>query len=283
MEIIEETEINQIHNICDKKEKKYIKIFGFTIWRLFSYFIIYSFIGFIVETVFCVIKYGVLESRQSFLYGPFCAIYGVGAVIMIIALQWFKKDYNTLFIGGCIVGSVTEYIVSMIGEWILNVKWWDYSQMPFNINGRICLLYSVFWGALGLYLMISLNPKVDKFINYFKKRINAKILKIFVILCILTMVIDCIATAIALSCFTVRTIKEKNIDVINKEYVDIQYEFIYKNKTIVDLINKFFNNEKVLKTFPRLTIEDSQKNIINVRDLYPEINTYFYKLSRVSK
>jgi len=134
--------------------KKYFRICGFTIWRIFAYFIIYSVIGFIVETLFGLAKYGTLESRQSFLYGPFCAVYGVGAVIMIISLQYFKKSHMSLFIGGGIVGTVTEYLVSLIGEIILNVKWWDYSEMPLNINGRVCLLYAVFWGALGLFLIL---------------------------------------------------------------------------------------------------------------------------------
>lgn len=63
-----------------------------SIWRIFAYFIIYSFVGFVVETLFALINYNVLESRKSFLYGPFCGIYGVGAVVLIIVLKhWFNK------------------------------------------------------------------------------------------------------------------------------------------------------------------------------------------------
>lgn len=258
-------------------EENHFKILGITFWRLFAYFIIYSIIGFVIETLFGMAKYGMLESRQSFLYGPFCAIYGVGAIIMILSLQYFKKSYNSLFIGGCIVGSVTEYLVSWIGEAILHLKWWDYSKMPFNINGRICLLYAVFWGFLGLYLMISLNPKIDRLINFIKSKISIHLLQIFVALCTIFMFVDCVSTAFALSFFTVRTIKEKNIPVSNQEYVDKAYENIYNNEFKVKLINKFFNDEKMLKTFPRLTVEDSSGNIIRVSTLYPDIKTYFYK------
>lgn len=258
-------------------EENHFKILGITFWRLFAYFIIYSIIGFVIETLFGMAKYGMLESRQSFLYGPFCAIYGVGAIIMILSLQYFKKSYNSLFIGGCIVGSVTEYLVSWIGEAILHLKWWDYSKMPFNINGRICLLYAVFWGFLGLYLMIFLNPKIDRLINFIKSKISINLLQIFVVLCTIFMFVDCVSTAFALSFFTVRTIKEKNIPVSNQEYVDKAYENIYNNEFKVKLINKFFNDEKMLKTFPRLTVEDSSGNIIRVSTLYPDIKTYFYK------
>lgn len=260
-------------------ENKHLKILGITFWRLFAYFIIYSVIGFVIETLFGMAKYGMLESRQSFLYGPFCAIYGVGAIIMILSLQYFKKSYNSLFIGGCIVGSITEYLVSWIGEAILHLKWWDYSKMPFNINGRICLLYAVFWGFLGLYLMISLNPKIDRLINFIKSKISINLLQIFVVLCTIFMFVDCVSTAFALSFFTIRTIKEKNIPVSNQEYVDKAYENIYNDEFKVKLINKFFNDEKMLKTFPRLTVEDSSGNIIRVSTLYPDIKTYFYKFN----
>ena len=279
MEQVLEKNITKEEAKNDVKEKKYFRILGITFWRLFAYFIIYSVIGFVVETLFGLAKYGTLESRQSFLYGPFCAIYGVGAIIMILSLQYFKKNYNTLFIGGCIVGSITEYLVSWIGEMILHLKWWDYSNMPFNINGRICLLYAIFWGFLGLYLMISLNPKVDRLINFIKSKIPSNLLQMFVVLCTIVMFIDCVSTAFALSFFTVRTIKEKNIQVKNQEYVNLAYEKISKNEFQLKLIEKFFNNQKMLITFPRLTIEDKDGNIIRVSNLYPGIRTYYYKVS----
>lgn len=250
-----------------------------SIWRILAYFIIYSVIGFIVETIFGLIKYGVLESRQSFLYGPFCAIYGIGAVIMIISLQYFKKSYNSLFIGGCIVGSITEYLVSFIGEAILNVKWWDYSHMPLNINGRICLLYSIFWGFLGLYLMISLNPKIDRLLNFFIKKINKKLLKGLTLALITVMFVDCMITAYALLYFKIRVIAENDINVKNKEAVEQMYDSIYNNEEKVHFINKFFGDEKMIKTFPRLKIEDLDGNIIYINTLLPDIKPYYYKLS----
>lgn len=74
-----------------ENRKKQFTVFGFTIWRLMAYFIIYSILGYIVETLFGLVTKGVLESRKSFLYGPFCAIYGLGAVVVILGLQKFKK------------------------------------------------------------------------------------------------------------------------------------------------------------------------------------------------
>src|SRR5699024_9100506 len=106
----------------------------------------YSILGFIIETLFGLCTKGVIESRKSFLYGPFCAIYGLGAVVMLIFLQYFKKNNGTLFLGGFLIGSIVEYLVSWIGEMLLHVKWWDYSAVPFNIQGRVCVFFSLFWG-----------------------------------------------------------------------------------------------------------------------------------------
>lgn len=259
--------------------KKHFKILGITLWRLHAYFVIYSIIGFFIETIFGIIRYGVLESRQSFLYGPFCAIYGVGAVIMILSLQFFKKNYTSIFIGGCIVGSITEYLVSWIGEMLLHVKWWDYSEFPLNINGRICILYAIFWGFLGLYLMISLNPKIDKLIDFIKKKIPSNLLQILVTSTIIFMFLDCVITGMALNYFNIRVIKENAIEVKHQDYIDTQYDKIYNNKFKVKIINKFLNNEKMLTVFPRLTVQDKSGKIIYIKDLYPEIRTYYLKIN----
>lgn len=82
---------------------KKIKIAGISIWRILAYFIIYSVIGFLIETIYALVIYGVVESRQSFLYGPFCSIYGIGAVVMICSLQKVKDKPHTTFVGGFIV------------------------------------------------------------------------------------------------------------------------------------------------------------------------------------
>lgn len=116
-----------------EKAKKKFTILGMSIWRVLAYFIIYSILGYLIETLFGLVTKGVIESRQSFLYGPFCAIYGLGAVIMIGLLQYFNKNNFSLFFGGFLIGSVVEYLVSLFGEMMLHVKWWDYSNMPLNI------------------------------------------------------------------------------------------------------------------------------------------------------
>ena len=97
-----------------EKEKRNITINGIRIGKIFDYFFIYSIVGFIIETGYGLITKGVLESRQSFLYGPFCSIYGLGAVVMIVGLNRVKKNYFSLFFGGFFLGSLVEYMVSLV-------------------------------------------------------------------------------------------------------------------------------------------------------------------------
>lgn len=259
------------------KEKKHIKIAGITLWRIVAYFIIYSVAGFIIETIFGVLTKGVLESRKSFLYGPFCSIYGLGAVLMILPLQKFKKNNYTLFAAGFVIGSIIEYFVSLIGELIFHIKWWDYSDQILNLNGRICVLYSLFWGLLAIYLMSDINKKVDKFIDFLKKKISIGILKTAVVLVSVFIVFDLGITAYALQMFTIRIAYDNNLNIANKQYIDEQYEKIYvKDTKQKEYILKYFGDEKMIKTFPNIKIEDVDGNILFYRAYVKGIKPYYY-------
>lgn len=259
------------------KEKKHIKIAGITLWRIVAYFIIYSVAGFIIETIFGVLTKGVLESRKSFLYGPFCSIYGLGAVLMILPLQRFKKNNYTLFAAGFVIGSIIEYLVSLIGELIFHIKWWDYSDQILNLNGRICVLFSLFWGLLAIYLMSDINKRVDKLIDFLKKKISMGILKTAVVLVSIFLAFDLGITAYALQMFTIRIVYDNNLNVANKQYIDEQYEKIYvKDTKQKEFILKYFDDEKMIKTFPNIKIEDVDGNILFYRKYVKDIKPYYY-------
>lgn len=281
---MEKTNENIVQNNLEKnnkenKVKKSKTIFGFSIWRLIAYFIIYSVLGFVIETAFGAVTKGVIESRKSFLYGPFCAIYGLGAVVMILCLQPFKKNNNTLFWGGFVVGSVIEYLVSLIGELIFHVIWWDYSDMPLNINGRVCVYFSIFWGLLGIYLVSYINPKIDKLINFIKRKISDKALKIIEMITAVFLIVDCLLTAYALKAFYIRMVKLHNINIGNVEMIDKEYDKIYGNKKKSDFIYKYWGDEKMIKTLPNLKLQYNDGKIVYFDSLLPDIQTYYYKFS----
>ena len=281
---MEKTNENIVKNNLEKnnkenKVKKNKTIFGFSIWRLIAYFIIYSVLGFVIETAFGAVTKGVIESRKSFLYGPFCAIYGLGAVVMILCLQPFKKNNNTLFWGGFVAGSVIEYLVSLIGELIFHVIWWDYSDMPLNINGRVCVYFSIFWGLLGIYLVSYINPKIDKLINFIKRKISDKALKIIEMITAVFLIVDCLITAYALKAFYIRMVKLHNINIGNVEMIDKEYDKMYGNKKKSDFIYKYWGDEKMIKTLPNLKLQDNDGKIVYFDSLLPDIQTYYYKFS----
>lgn len=259
------------------KNKK-ITFLGMSIWRVFTYFIIYSILGYIIETIFGLVTKGVIESRQSFLYGPFCAIYGVGAVIMVGLLQYFNKNNYTLFFGGFIIGSAIEYLVSLFGEMMLHVKWWDYSNMPLNINGRICVYFSFFWGILAIFLMTHINIKVDIFIKWVKEKINIKVLKTGVLITIIVMFLDCLFTGFALRMFYARIEYNKLVEIQNGEEYLLDYNKIAQNPIMQEFVDKHINDEKMLKTFPNLKVTDVNEDIVFIKDLFPDIQPYYIKL-----
>lgn len=261
----------------NKKEKKQITILGINLWEILAYFIIYSIAGYLIETCFALVTYGILESRQSFLYGPFCSIYGLGAVVMILFLQYFKRNWATLFVGGFLIGSITEYLVSLIGELILHVKWWDYSNMPFNLNGRICFLYSIFWGILAIFLMKAIHPHIRNLMAYILKKSSPKIIKTVILSITIFLIFDCIISGYAINLFTIRMIAENDLNVENKEMIlEIDSE-LKQNDFLTNLVNTFFSNKKMIRTYPNLKVQQVDGSIIYFRDLLPDIKPYYIK------
>lgn len=259
------------------KEKKKLKVLGINLWELLSYFIIYSIAGYFIETFFALIRYGVLESRQSFLYGPFCSIYGLGAVIMVVFLQYFNKNWATLFAGGFIIGSITEYLASLIGELFLHVKWWDYSNMPFNINGRICFSYSMFWGILAILLMKVVHPHIRKFMAYLLKKTSTQFIKQLILLITIFLIIDCAITAYAINLFTIRIVAENNLDVKNKNFMIYLNNQLSKNTSSKKVRDFLFNDTIMLKTYPNLKVQEVDGTIVYFKDLLPDIKPYYLK------
>ena len=269
--------VNTNVKIKNTKNKEY-KLFGVSIWKIFSYFIIYSILGYVIETIFGIITMGEWQSRQSFLYGPFLGIYGIGAVFILIFSKYFNKNNMTLFLGGYIIGTLTEYIFSFLIEVILETDWWDYSGKILNINGRVCLLYSIFWGVLTLVLVKIINPFIDRVCNKIKAKISKKTLKIIVIVVIIFLFIDCILTIYAQDMFITRMVVEKNIPVYNKEAINEKYIKLKNNKNLDNFINKVWGNEKMIKTFPNIKIKDKYFNVIYLNSLLPEIKPYYMKV-----
>lgn len=140
----------------------------YSISLLFLFFMIYAIIGWLCEEVYCSILEGHIVNR-GFLNGPYCPIYGVGALVIIYVLAPYVDSPLNVFVMGVFLTSLLEYITSWGMEKLFHAKWWDYSDHRFNINGRVCLLNSTMFGGLCLILMYLVHPLVKDLLNLFSK------------------------------------------------------------------------------------------------------------------
>ncbi|SHI48717.1 putative ABC transporter permease [Pseudobutyrivibrio xylanivorans] len=158
------------------------------ICRYFLYFIIYSFLGWIYETCYCTIHEKTWENR-GFLYGPCIPLYGVGATlaqILFIDLPIYctscEPSYLTVFIG-CAVGSFfLEYGTSYVLEKRFHARWWDYSDFPLNINGRVCLIFTLCFGFAGILVTQIIIPPIVELIALFPSFVIELLALIFMFL-----------------------------------------------------------------------------------------------------
>ena len=138
---------------------------GITIHRIIWYTLLFSVLGLIIETIYCFATTGILESRKGLILWPFCPIYGVGASVLIILLNNYSNSKVRLFCLGAIYGTIFEYVCSYVMQVMYGSRFWDYSYTNFQINGRISLTYTVFWGILSVILIGYLKGFLDKWIE----------------------------------------------------------------------------------------------------------------------
>ena len=155
-----------------------------------------SFAGVVVEMLWCLITNGYLESRAGLVYGPFNLLYGAGAVCLTLALYKYRnRGYQWSFLGGFAVGSVVEYGCSWVQEALFGSRSWDYSNMPLNLNGRICVTYSLFWGLLGVLWIKDLYPRLAKWILKIPNKVGKPVTWVLTAFLLFNGVVSCIAVS----------------------------------------------------------------------------------------
>ena len=138
---------------------------SFEIYQILWFFIIYAFLGWCCEVVYAVAVTGEFVNR-GFLNGPFCPIYGFGAVGVVSALTPISDNLPLLFAGSIVLTSVLELLSGFVLEKIFHSKWWDYSDKPFNIGGYVCLAFSLMWGVGCIFVVKLLHPAVTAIVDY---------------------------------------------------------------------------------------------------------------------
>ena len=215
----------------------------YKICYIFLLFIIYSFLGWIVEVIANLIENKKFINR-GFLIGPYCPIYGVGLLIIINFLKSYVDSYIIVFVMSMFICMTLEYLTSYVMEKLFNARWWDYSDKKFNINGRVCLETTIPFGLGGMAIMYIVNPFLDKILNLFSNNVLIIISSILFLIFLTDLIISLIVI-LKVKDISFKKIKD-NTEEINRKVKDY-------------LMNKSILNKRLIESFPRLKLKFIQK------------------------
>lgn len=195
IEEIKQDNMKEYTQTFESKEDKPFA-YGFCFTKLFYLFVIGSFIGTILETIWAFCVDGHFEMRVGMVYGPFIPVYGGGACFLTAALYKLYKLNDTLvFVISAFVGAGFEYFCSWLQEQMFGTVSWDYSDTPFNLDGRTNLMYALIWGFLGLVWVRYLYPWIAKLIEKIPKRAGAIITTFLIVFMVFNGFMSVTATA----------------------------------------------------------------------------------------
>lgn len=227
-----------LENLWESRGKKNVKstVFaeGCCFYKLFWLFMIGAFLGDIIETIFCRYTAGRWMSRSSVLYGPFSIVWGLGCVLLTAFLYKYKDSRDRhIFIAGTVLGGAYEYACSVFTELVFGTIFWDYSKIPFNLGGRINLLYCFFWGIAAIVWLKGIYPRISAWIEKIPKKIGPVLTWVILIF----MLVNIALSGMALSRYSARQEGQAPKTAcgvwIDKTYPDARMERVYPNAKIV--------------------------------------------------
>lgn len=194
-------------------------------------FILGGLIGTIYEVVLNLVLHGVIEDRSGSILTPFNYVYGIGAIATLLILGRVNGSI-VLFISGSFLGGIFEYAISVIQEYLLLSRSWDYSDKPFNINGRTTIPYMLFWGTLGYMAIRFILPKYIKLIRRIPYKVRCRI----AILLYILMSVDLIITVTAIIRYSQRA------------------DGIFYDISFIEAIDRIFDNVFMERHFPNMVL-----------------------------
>lgn len=136
---------------------------NYTQYQWLVFYFIYCFIGWVWESSYVSIRHKRWVNR-GFLFGPALPIYGFGAIVMLFATLSVRDNIFLTFLFGMLAATLLEYITGTLGESIFHVRYWDYSNQPFNLQGYICLSSSLCWGVFSVLLTRYVHLPIEKLV-----------------------------------------------------------------------------------------------------------------------
>ncbi len=211
------------------------------VFKLFLFYMFYSFLGWIVEVIDLYIVEGKFVNR-GFLIGPYCPIYGKSVLLISLLLKRYENNVILLFTMSMIICTIVEYLGSYLLEKFFKTRWWDYSHKKFNINGRVCLENTLLFGIGSVIVMFVINPFINNLINLLP---NYLLITISIIL-FLVYLTDNILSLVIILHFSKSF---NNIRMDNTENVTelVKKELFKQNKKLYNRLIKSFPKLKIIK------------------------------------
>ena len=238
--------ISRVNNRKNKAYPKTVKVekeakdktvfaYGCGFYKVVVLFFVGAFVGDIIETIFCRITMGEWMSRSSVVWGPFSIVWGLAIAAATLMLYKYKdRSDGFLFLIGTGLGGAYEYLCSVFTEIVFGKVFWDYSDIPFNLGGRINLLYCFFWGIAAVVWFKLIYTRLSKVIE----KIPVKFGKITTWILVVFMIANVLMSCFALTRYDQR---EKGIDAkqswqvwLDKHYDDEKMMRIYPNAIVTN-------------------------------------------------
>lgn len=241
-------------------------------------FVIYSVIGWLWETVYCSLKAKKFVYR-GFLVGPYCPIYGFGVVSVLYFVEPYQNNVVVLYVFSAVLVTVLEYLTSYVLEKLFHATWWDYHDVPLNINGRVAVPVSLFWGLACVLIVKVINPQVLLLAQFLERTFG----NVLPILLVGLMTVDLVYTVTNMLAFrkamaawstAVETSKSELKARVTTEFEEKKGKFevsrselfskLHEKRSELAKLPKInFNHRRILGSFSQLKMTD----VVNMEEL----------------
>lgn len=244
--------------------------------KVLAYFIIYAVGGWMLEVAYAAYREKKFVNR-GMLNGPVCPIYGFGVILVLLLLEPLNNNIPVLFIASVIVCSVLEYFTGFLLEKLLNTRWWDYSDVKYNLSGYICLSFSIYWGLFCVIIVHFIQPSIARFVGI----INTRLLLFMLIVAYALLLIDFAVTAQTLYKLRLKLVRmdkiAKDMKVLSNDLGYRIYErtmkvegLIEENKSIIEKLEtdleQFINKLEERREHRAEEIENAKSRFKEIRN-----------------
>lgn len=215
---------------------------------IFLLFIAYGIIGYFLEVITTSLEQKKINLTRGFLVGPIVPIYGVGSLLITLFLSTYRNDLVVLFVMSLVLCSVVEFTTSYIMEKAFKLRWWDYSHMKYNLDGRICLLNAVLFGIGGVLVVKYVNNILFIIIN----SMTSIVFNILFYILLIIFITDLVVTLIVMNKLKINTAKYLNKDATNKIRQEVRKQLENSSFLVKRLLNSFPKLDKINIEFSKI-------------------------------